>query len=564
MIGPAALVVAASGDIDPSVDPVRAGLLRESLGRYLWDAGETDAALEAYREALVLVGAGASEVAERARVVTSIAQALMLAGRYPESRLRAEEAVALARSLDDKSYEGQALATLGADLVLLGEDAAGISYLRDAIEILDDHGRPDAVGRAYLSLCELLSGPLNRVDEAVATAMEGLTRVRDLGRDRVHGVSLRAAAANGLFRLGRWEEADVLLDDALALGPSGTAGIDLRLARARLSVGRGRFAEATADLETARALSARALAPQYRAPLSTLTAGLALWHGDLEKACEAVDEGLEALVDTDDPWFGAPLVWHGLRAQGDRAERARALNKGPDLARAQAAAAALMREMERLVAVASRLPFAYAGIVDAYRKLCMAEHSRLEGSPDPRLWDEAAAAWDAVGQPYPAAYARYRGAEARLYRREGVPEAARLLRAAHATALSLGAAPFQAEIERLAARARVTLDAAGPAAAGAGAGDGAGVGAGTGKQASDHTPAEAAPFGLTRREREVLCLVAAGASNRRIAGTLFISEKTASVHVSHILAKLQVVSRVEAASVAHRMGLVSEVTPGPT
>ena len=490
-------------------------------------------------------------------MVASIAQALMLAGRYRESRLRAEEAVALARSLDDRSYEGQALGTLGVDLVLLGEDAAGISYLREAIAILDEHGRPDAVGRAYLSLCELLSGPLNRVDEAVATAMEGISRARDLGLDRVHGVSLRAAAANGLFRLGRWEEADALLGDALALGPSGTAGIDLRLARARLSVGRGRFAEATADLETARALSTRALAPQYRAPLSTLTAGLALWHGDLDRACEAVEEGLKGLVDTDDPWFGAPLVWHGLRAHGDQAERARALNRGADLAKAQAAAASLMREMERLVEVASGLPFAYAGIVDAYQKLCVAEHSRLEGSPDPRLWDEATAAWDAVGQPYPAAYARYRSAEARLYRRDGVPEAARLLRAAHAAALSLGAAPFQAEIERLASRARVTLETAGPTATEAGAGAGAGSGAGDGP---DHSPPAAAPFGLTRREREVLSLVAAGASNRQIAGTLFISEKTASVHVSHILAKLQVVSRVEAASVAHRMGLANEVS----
>ena len=68
-------------------------------------------------------------------------------------------------------------------------------------------------------------------------------------------------------------------------------------------------------------------------------------------------------------------------------------------------------------------------------------------------------------------------------------------------------------------------------------------------------PPEPVPFGLTDREREVLALVAAGRSNGQIATALFISPKTASVHVSNILAKLGVSGRVEAAAVAHRLGL---------
>jgi DNA-binding NarL/FixJ family response regulator len=63
------------------------------------------------------------------------------------------------------------------------------------------------------------------------------------------------------------------------------------------------------------------------------------------------------------------------------------------------------------------------------------------------------------------------------------------------------------------------------------------------------------PFGLTTREREVLALVAEGYTNRRIADTLFISESTAGVHVSHILGKLGVETRTEAAAIAVRLGL---------
>jgi DNA-binding CsgD family transcriptional regulator len=61
---------------------------------------------------------------------------------------------------------------------------------------------------------------------------------------------------------------------------------------------------------------------------------------------------------------------------------------------------------------------------------------------------------------------------------------------------------------------------------------------------------------LTDREREVLCLVASGATNRIIAARLFISPKTASVHVSRILTKLDATTRTEAAALAHASGLV--------
>jgi DNA-binding NarL/FixJ family response regulator len=76
--------------------------------------------------------------------------------------------------------------------------------------------------------------------------------------------------------------------------------------------------------------------------------------------------------------------------------------------------------------------------------------------------------------------------------------------------------------------------------------------------ADDVLASEAAPwdgFGLTERELEVLKYVSDGLSNGEIAQRLFISRKTASVHVSNIMRKLKVTSRVEAAAVAFRWGL---------
>ena len=153
-----------------------------------------------------------------------------------------------------------------------------------------------------------------------------------------------------------------------------------------------------------------------------------------------------------------------------------------------------------------------------------AEAARADGVIDPARWDEIAAAWDDLAEPYPLACALWRAATARTDREEA---AVRLRRAA-ALADDLGARPLRERIEATARRARVPL----------------------GGLAGGHS------LGLTPREREVLRLVADGRSNREIAGELFISAKTASVHVSNILAKLEVTSRGEAAATAHRMGLV--------
>ena len=135
--------------------------------------------------------------------------------------------------------------------------------------------------------------------------------------------------------------------------------------------------------------------------------------------------------------------------------------------------------------------------------------------------------------------ARWREAEALLAARAPRAQVERTLGAAYAVAARLGAGFLLGELERLARRGRVRLE----------------VPASPAPVPEPEAPSPARSLGLTPREEEVLALVAAGRTNRQIAEVLFITEKTASLHVSHILAKLGVAGRVEAAAVAHRLGL---------
>ena len=136
-----------------------------------------------------------------------------------------------------------------------------------------------------------------------------------------------------------------------------------------------------------------------------------------------------------------------------------------------------------------------------------------------------------MGIVFPAAYARFRAAACRLRAgdRGGADE---LLQQEAHVARTLGAGPLLALIDQLATRGRLG-----------------------GLRATDDDGTGDDGLGLSARETEVLRLVAAGRTNREIAEELFISPKTASVHVSNILAKLGVTGRVEAAAVAHRVGL---------
>ena len=134
-------------------------------------------------------------------------------------------------------------------------------------------------------------------------------------------------------------------------------------------------------------------------------------------------------------------------------------------------------------------------------------------------------------EPYPLAIALFRAAEAALASGGDRDVAAGQLGRAAEIAAGLGARPLAEAVALLARRARISTE---------------------GAAAAQHTGAAA----LTPREFDVLRLIAAGMSNARIASELFISPKTASVHVSNILAKLGASNRSEAAATAHELRLL--------
>jgi DNA-binding NarL/FixJ family response regulator len=324
--------------------------------------------------------------------------------------------------------------------------------------------------------------------------------------------------ATALLHLGRWSEAERLLSEVLADAGSGTIASLLRMLRAWLSLLAGRYEAASDDL--AAAIRAPAWGGDETKTLVISTRiGLALAGKDIETARSHVREGLEAAMKPGAEDHRWPLFWLALRVEADApvaaADRVSSLTQQIDVVRAQTPPAR------------------------AYRALAAAEAARATGEQS--RWSEAVDACRQAGDPYLIAYALLRGAEADVG--AGVRDrATAALEESVRLAGAMGAAPLLEEAHALARRARLKLDA------------------GEADVADGEATGDA--FGLTSREREVLALVAEGLSNPQIAQALFISRKTASVHVSNIIGKLNVSSRGEAAALAHRLGLDSAPESG--
>ncbi len=505
-----ALIVEALAEAGEAGDPERrASLLRRRAGlrRELLLPGQLDDLHAALRLT-------EPDTRVRAEVLGQLCWALRREDRPEEAERFAAELDGLARRLGAGRCLAEANMVRAAVAAERGEDTlAALWAARDqAADLGDGHLET----WAYLTVSYVLLSRGSH-DLAIAAGREGLACARRLGLARQVAAPIAGNLAEGLIAAGRWDEALETVEELLSLELPPRGRVHALLARDEIAVARG-------DLETAErtrgelgALPAGLHAEDhYAVPLARLEIEGWLAAGDLAAALAAAEASLSYK-----PHGGPVYIWAllaaAMRACADAAT-VRLPSQAPSPAR-------LRRELEAQAAQAARR----YPVHDAYAALFTAETARADGSQAVADWDAATAAWERVGQPYPLAYALTRAAAAAAAAGDRDEAAARLHRAV-GLADRLAAQPLLQQISQLARRARVPLPTSGSGSSGA-------------------------PFALTAREQEVLQLVASGRSNREIAAELFISPRTASVHVSNILGKLGVASRGEAAAAAHRLHL---------
>jgi len=520
--------------VDEEHERRRAAWLYGMLQRGLWASLRQDEAGAALDRGLALL-AGDGPSPERARLLARQAKTLMVQSRYHRAVRVARRALAEQAELGaPDGYhvdEVGALNALGVSLMATGETEEGAAALRRALGLARARGDLQDIASAAVNLSDALHHT-GRTQEALAVAREAHAELESLPMRQVW---LSLAIAQQSFDAGNWEAADSALAEVDRRRPSGgNWELDPRLRHAELALARDEREAARSHLARATELAVDSREPQYLGVLGALQAELAAREGDVDGARAAVDEALDRIeFCSDDALRMAMVSAAGLAAEATAAQHARDLG-------AEAALAAALAHAELLIARVRACAEDGGPLEQAYLAHAEADHCRALDSDQGARWAAAAEGWQALDRPYPAALALWRHAEALVTsgdRNAAIAPAS----AAAAAAERLGAAWLAGELVSLAARARLRLDHA----------------------AGEAPPADndGEPFGLTPRERQVLVLVAGGATNREIGRQLYMSEKTASVHVSRILAKLDVRSRTEAAGVAHRLGLDATV-PG--
>jgi DNA-binding NarL/FixJ family response regulator len=454
----------------------------------------------------------------------------MLREPGPEALTAAERAVEYARMVGADDIESNARLTLGGLMVEAGQMEAGLAHMYEVRDEVVDRGLAAVVGRSHVNLPSTLEG-VGRSEEAVDILREGLRLTGRMGLTESEGW-IWGNLAESLLSLGRWDEAAEAAVNAQRHGrtaaPYGSGANSL----AFLALARGRVPEAARHLAEARAsYGPHDPMPQHDLPISCLTIAVAVAEGRLADARAELARTLESGFPPGTQRYAWPLLLEAATAEAD----ARALPAARD---------GREEVLDQLFGTVKRLT-THAPLWLAHEQWVRAELHRATGRSTPDTWFQVVASFEPLNRPYGLARVRYRLAES-LLADGGEDDRARateLLRLVHAVAGHLGARPLADAAGALARRARLPLTPA--------------------LEPAFADPAGA--LGLTSRERDVLRLVAAGHTNRRIAQELFISPKTASVHVSNILAKLGVSGRGEAAAVAHRLGLFPAETlmPGP-
>ncbi|HWU45815.1 MAG TPA: AAA family ATPase [Humibacter sp.] len=468
----------------------------------------------------------------RALLTNDLAGRLMLEARYDEAVEAATVALKEATSAGSLSRMSIAHNLRGVALVGRGDIERGLLDLDEAHRLAEN--RDGAMLRYRVNASDVMH-LIGRYDEAMQIGEAGRDRARELGVERTSGVMLAANTAEPLIALGEWDRAEALLGPALALDPAPGFRVHLQRLTLWLKLWRGHPLEAASTLKAWHGqIGAQGeIEMQSRLGFARVAAEIALANGDLEHAAVAIETLLEprhrVMSGYDLPLLAvAASVLARMRRSAGRAGGAPTLGGGPlgghrDPDAVETALRVVLEQSESWPTAPVWMP------------VFEAELSGPEGTgTDPDAWRIAAEAAEAERAPaHLRPYVLFRLARSRL-------EAGDRTRAhdaacrARSDAGHLGAGLLLEWIDELALRAGFDL---------------------TDVPSADRGPALSGPGTvqrLTEREAQVLELIGEGLSNKQIGERLFISAKTASVHVSAILRKLEASSRTEAAYLARR------------
>ncbi|MFC4948743.1 helix-turn-helix transcriptional regulator [Pseudonocardia sp. GCM10023141] len=493
--------------LDRAAEPERAARmlgLRGTLQRRLDGRGRQD-----LETAVALVPADADRT--RAELLSALAFASTSDGRADDARHQATAALRIGDRLADPALRAPALLVLGAVEADLDASRRLFAECRGAADAEDDH-------HTYLTSLQWEATaltPAGQYAAAAELARSGLESARRHGHLRSRGSMLAETLAGALVALGRWDEALEVVDDALAEDPPAYFVRLLDVWRANVALHRGETERADRLID---ALAAD-LPPETQGhiPIVDLQIRRALQRGDTDQADQLLAMAMASIMD------GATLTYERLTLAVTGAEVVAAWRAAHP--RDRRVAVVLGTRLAELRALVRANPYRTSGAAAQ-----VLTFEALTGSGALTDWDRAAAAWRGVGNPLELAGALIGGAAAALAssNRSG---ARQRLREAGSVVDGLGAVPLRRRVDELAVRARLE---------------------------DPQAPTDpAARFGLTRRELQVLQVLAGGRSNAEIAAALFISTNTVASHVARILTKLGAGSRTEAVALAHRDGLLS-------
>jgi DNA-binding CsgD family transcriptional regulator/tetratricopeptide (TPR) repeat protein len=530
------LTRAALADLDFEAEPLRAARLLVRRAKLLRNAGKSDGAAEALEAHRLLAGLPRDTV--WLRLVADLVYVLAATDADEADRI-AQSVLGTAAELGDEAAQIAVEITYSKACSGRLPAADSVATMRRSVDRARANGDIPNLAAALVNVSDALY-ELGAYADSAEAAAEGVPHADRVGVTRTTGVYLRANHAEALMALGRWDEADTLLAQAARQDPPGTLALPWLRLRARIRLARGHDDGAAALVKQAVAFLAKPfLTHESRLSLLELRIVAALTTGDARAARAAAEAALQdhgilerpryswailaaasrALTLPSRPGAGEAPSWSGAGDASSWSRAGEALSRPGAGETDRAGEAAGPGLAETIRELAGRLPQRYPA-EQAYAAQVAAI---LDGGAD--RWRTAVEQWRADGQPYHLGCALLGLAETIAADR---PAATAALTEAGAIAAALGARPLAEAAEVLARRL--------------------GIRSGT-------VPAALTEL-LTVREREVLRLVAEGQSNSRIAQSLFISPKTASVHVSRIIAKLEVTNRVEAAAVAHRLGLL--------